>query len=206
MTDKHRKKFINYILWSAKCSLLRAEGFSCSLGVHYGGLGISELQFWSKIIIFFSCIFPLNFWSSKPWIRNRIRIHGFRIAIQWRRGEPVTPRSQHFFGFKPGSNVADPHWFQCGSGYVRIQIQHFSSMRIRIQNQLQEMSSSVSYTSKLELSSLLWASLALLDPDPYSQCGSGSSRPKWMRIRADLDPDLDPDPQHCLGGMVLYHK
>ncbi len=30
---------------------------------------------------------------------------------------------------------------------------------------------------RLELSSLLWASLALLDPDPYSQCGSGSSRP-----------------------------
>ncbi len=33
--------------------------------------------------------------------------------------------------------------------------------------------------------------LALLDPDPYFQCrsGSGSSWPKWMRIRAD--PDLD---------------
>ncbi len=37
-------------------------------------------------------------------------------------------------------------------------------------------------------SQLLLVILALLDPDPYSQCGSGSSRPKWMRIRADPDP------------------
>ncbi len=38
---------------------------------------------------------------------------------------------------------------------------------------------------KLEFSSLLWVILTLLDPDPdpYSLCGSGSSRPKWMRIR-----------------------
>jgi hypothetical protein len=27
------------------CSLLRAGGFSCGLGVLYGGLGISKLQF-----------------------------------------------------------------------------------------------------------------------------------------------------------------
>jgi hypothetical protein len=35
-------------LQSGKCwiySLLRAEGFSCSLDVLYGGLGISKLQF-----------------------------------------------------------------------------------------------------------------------------------------------------------------
>jgi len=177
------------MFWNAGCSLLRAEGFSCSLGVHYGGLGISELQFWSKIIIFFSCIFPLNFWSSKPWIRNRIRIHGFRIAIQWRRGEPVTPRSQHFFGFKPGSNVADPHWFQCGSGYVRIRIQHFSSMRILIQNQLQEMSSSLSYTSDLNYLHFcgpVWPSWIRIripnaDPDPADQNECGSVR-IWIRI------------------------
>jgi hypothetical protein len=30
--------------------LLRAEGFSCSLGVLYGGLGISKLQFLIKKI------------------------------------------------------------------------------------------------------------------------------------------------------------
>ncbi len=35
---------------SAGCSLLRAEGFSCSLGVRYGGLGKSKLQFLIKKI------------------------------------------------------------------------------------------------------------------------------------------------------------
>jgi hypothetical protein len=44
-------------------SILRAEGFSCSLGVLYGGLGISKLQFLIKKIeikfpalIFFSIL------------------------------------------------------------------------------------------------------------------------------------------------------
>jgi hypothetical protein len=36
------------------------------------------------------------------------------------------------------------------------------------------------------------------DPDPADQNECG--------IRADPDPDPDPDPQHCLGGVVLYHK
>jgi hypothetical protein len=45
MTDKIRKKVINFMFWSAGCSLLRTEGFSCSLDVLYGGLGISKLQF-----------------------------------------------------------------------------------------------------------------------------------------------------------------
>jgi hypothetical protein len=35
---------------STGCSLLRAEGFSCSLGVLYGGLGIIKLQFLIKKI------------------------------------------------------------------------------------------------------------------------------------------------------------
>ncbi len=38
------------MFWSAGCSLLRAEGFSCSLGVLYGGLGISKWQFLIKNI------------------------------------------------------------------------------------------------------------------------------------------------------------
>jgi hypothetical protein len=38
MTHKHRKKLLNFIFRSAGCSLLRAEGFSCSLV-------ISKLQF-----------------------------------------------------------------------------------------------------------------------------------------------------------------
>jgi hypothetical protein len=31
MTHKHRKKFINFKFWTAGCSLLTAEVFSCSL-------------------------------------------------------------------------------------------------------------------------------------------------------------------------------
>jgi hypothetical protein len=42
---KIEKVKIFYVLKDAGCSLLRAEGFSCSLGVLYGGLGISKLQF-----------------------------------------------------------------------------------------------------------------------------------------------------------------
>ncbi len=45
MTYKNIKKLINYIFWSAVCSLLRAEGFFCSLDVHYGGLGIRKFLF-----------------------------------------------------------------------------------------------------------------------------------------------------------------
>ncbi len=45
MTHKKRKKYRIFMFLSTGCSLLRAEGFSCSLGVLYGGLGISKLQF-----------------------------------------------------------------------------------------------------------------------------------------------------------------
>jgi hypothetical protein len=46
---------------STGCSLLRAESFSCSLGVLYGGLGISKLQFLIKKI---EIKFPaVNFFS-----------------------------------------------------------------------------------------------------------------------------------------------
>jgi hypothetical protein len=51
MTHKIRKKYRIFMFGSAGCSLLRAEGFSCSLGVLYGGLGISELQLIKKIKI-----------------------------------------------------------------------------------------------------------------------------------------------------------
>ncbi len=45
------KKVQNFhVFLSTGCSLLRAEGFSCSLGVLYGGLGISKLQFLIKKI------------------------------------------------------------------------------------------------------------------------------------------------------------
>jgi hypothetical protein len=46
---------------STGCSLLSAEGFSCGLGVLYGGLGISKLQFLIKKI---EIKFPaINFFS-----------------------------------------------------------------------------------------------------------------------------------------------
>jgi hypothetical protein len=65
MTQKNIKRLINFIFCSAGCSLWRAEGFFCSLDVLYGGLELSELQYF----------FFFNFWSPKPWIRVGIRIH-----------------------------------------------------------------------------------------------------------------------------------
>jgi hypothetical protein len=50
MTPKIRRKDRIFIFRSAGCSLLRAAGFSCSLKVLYGGLGISKLQFFIKNI------------------------------------------------------------------------------------------------------------------------------------------------------------
>ncbi len=59
ITYKYRKKLIIiFMFWSAGCSFLRAEGFSCSLCVLYGGLGITKLQLLylsKKYQIFFSC-------------------------------------------------------------------------------------------------------------------------------------------------------
>jgi hypothetical protein len=71
MTHKHRKKLINSIFLSAGCSLLGAEGFSCSLDVLYEGLGIRKSQFFiKKEEKNFTCIFFFfSFWSSKLWIQ-----------------------------------------------------------------------------------------------------------------------------------------
>jgi len=73
MTHKNRKKYRIFMFLSTGCSLLRAEGFSCSLGVLYGGLGISKFQFLIKKIEikFPTKIFFFNFRSSNPIrIRN----------------------------------------------------------------------------------------------------------------------------------------
>jgi hypothetical protein len=61
-THKKGKKF--HVL-KCGCSLLRAEGFSCSLEVLYGGLGISKLEFSNKKVklTILTVNFP-NFWSS----------------------------------------------------------------------------------------------------------------------------------------------
>ncbi len=89
----HEKKLMHFTFWSAGCYLLRAEGFSCSLDVLYGCLGISILQYFvKKRWIFVSCIFSSIFWSSKPWIR--IRIHWIQIhntASPPPRPTPVSP-------------------------------------------------------------------------------------------------------------------
>jgi hypothetical protein len=50
MTHKNRKKSRIFMFLSTGCSLLRAEGFSCSLGILYGGLEISKLHFLIKKI------------------------------------------------------------------------------------------------------------------------------------------------------------
>jgi hypothetical protein len=50
MTHKNIKKSRIFMLISTGCTLLRAEGFSCSLDVLYGGRGISKLQFLIKEI------------------------------------------------------------------------------------------------------------------------------------------------------------
>jgi hypothetical protein len=47
----HKYKFLrNFMFSSAGCSLLRAEGSSCSFYTLYGGLGISILKFLIKKI------------------------------------------------------------------------------------------------------------------------------------------------------------
>ncbi len=59
MTHKNRKSPEFSCFVSTGCSLLRGEGFSCSLGVLYGG--ISKLQFLIKKI---EIKFPaINFFS-----------------------------------------------------------------------------------------------------------------------------------------------
>ncbi len=75
MTLKNRKKSRIFMFLSTGCSLLRADGFSCSLGVLYGGLGISKLQFFiKKIEIKFPAINFFNFRSSNPGSGSGIRI------------------------------------------------------------------------------------------------------------------------------------
>ncbi len=73
---KQKKKLINFTSLSTGCSLLRAEGFSCSLDVLFGGLEKQFAIFDKKNLEkkIFRSIFFFNFWSSKPWIRIQIRI------------------------------------------------------------------------------------------------------------------------------------
>jgi hypothetical protein len=73
MTHKNRKKSRIFMVLSTGC--LRAEGFSCSLGVLYGGLGISKLQILiKKIEIKFPAMNFFNFRSSNPGSGSGIQI------------------------------------------------------------------------------------------------------------------------------------
>ncbi len=51
------KKCRNFMFWSAGCSVLRVEGFSCSLDVLHGGLRINKLRFLvnENIVVFQLC-------------------------------------------------------------------------------------------------------------------------------------------------------
>jgi len=78
---------------STGCSFLRAEGFSCSLGGLFGGLGISKLQFLIKKIKISSCkLIRIRIW---------IRIKSMRIRNPGKRSisflRHVAPRKDWFF-------------------------------------------------------------------------------------------------------------
>ncbi len=96
----------------------------------------------------------------------------------------------HFF-LNNTTSVSDSHWFQCrpGSSILgQIQIQGFN---------FQKLEKKIYSWKKYFFPFLfLWVIFALLDSDPdlHSQCGSGSSRPKRMRIRIQptkINADLD---------------
>jgi hypothetical protein len=52
MTHKKLKKIRKFHSLKCECSLLRAEGFFCSLDLLYGGLGIGKLKFLIQIFFF----------------------------------------------------------------------------------------------------------------------------------------------------------
>ncbi len=90
------------MFWSAGCSFLRAEGFSCSLGALHNGLGMSKLQFLTRKYIFLRVQNFFNFRSSKsgsrtgsgsalhkcgpkPWVLPRSILTFLQNSIQYRR-------------------------------------------------------------------------------------------------------------------------
>ncbi len=102
-TKIEKRKFY---VWSAGCSLLRAEGFSCNLDVLHGGL-----DFWSKNIKLFSAVFYQFLGSrsrsvfSQKWWTQLIRIRNtayiacnarLEATESWRGGREaistLTPR------------------------------------------------------------------------------------------------------------------
>jgi hypothetical protein len=88
--QKWPRKIENFTVSSAGCSLLRAEGFSCSLDFLYGGLGISKFQFLIKKRNKekFSCLFSSYFWSSKP-------MDLYPDSLKMPDPDSITPDPQH---------------------------------------------------------------------------------------------------------------
>jgi len=122
------------------------------------------------------------------------------------------------------TSVADPHWFQCGSGYgsrskglmtknwktftAEIKFIFFWS-KISINFSLghhkwrpsywRSLHPSKEYTLlelKLKFSSILWVILAFLNPDPYSQWRRDPGTKIMRNVYADPDPN-DPSMQCC---------
>ncbi len=88
--------------WSGECSL-RAEGFTCSLDVRHGGLGISKLQFFLiKNINFFSFSIFFQYFSLTPWLWscNWIRICNWILIWNW-------------FWIRIETNADPHHWIKC---------------------------------------------------------------------------------------------
>ncbi len=99
------------MFWSARCSFLRAKGYSCSLEVLYGGLGISKLQFLiKKYQNFFSCkFFPYfghktldpdldRYSAMKCWIRIQISIQHEMLDPDLESINP-DPKQLHFLQY-----------------------------------------------------------------------------------------------------------
>ncbi len=86
-THKNRTKLRNFMFRSAGRSLLKAEGFSRTVDVLYGGLGLSKLQFLiKKESDLFSCTFPPSFCHQNPGSRLVFSLKCWiRVRTQWIR-------------------------------------------------------------------------------------------------------------------------
>ncbi len=99
MTHNNRKKFRIFHVLSAGCSLLRAAGFSCSLDVLFGGLGIRKIVVFDtkKLNFFPSCKF-FSIWVIKPKDPDRYsRLKCWiRILIKWIRIRNTADNTTHW--------------------------------------------------------------------------------------------------------------
>ncbi len=94
----------NFMLWSSGCSLLRAEGFFCSLDVLYGGLGISTVRY---VVVFD----PKDFFFSCEFFQC--------FVIKTLYADWIWIRISNEYGYEtPGFRIHNTDWiFFCGSGF-----------------------------------------------------------------------------------------